>query len=226
MTDVLGTPTEQLYLLIKDTTQLAERLGQVEEHTAGTREQLRGLDELDKQIKALKKAVDRLQPQEEPPAVLWDWTTMDQQQALQAWEELRAWVDDVLDEQLGLVAIPDEMAKERTNLRVTVPPCWYRHPDVVWELSWLCQEWTKLYREGGTSRQAGDWWDRWLPGVLRRMVLSPAFACTSGHVSPAEPAQGKNPQAEWENVVGEDIAGRPAPKPKGSPESDNEHQDE
>ena len=51
-----------------------------------------------------------------------------------------------------------------------IPPCWYRHRDVVIELSWLCQEWLKIYTTSyGTPHRAGDWHDRYAPGVKPKM---------------------------------------------------------
>ncbi len=51
-----------------------------------------------------------------------------------------------------------------------LPPCWPAHPAVVEELDWLYWDWTGWALEpDARSRDAADWHDRWLPGVLARI---------------------------------------------------------
>lgn len=212
MSEPLGGIPDQVALLFKETSRLEQQLTQLAGEYSKTRKQLGGLEELQKELAGLKKAVEAL-TQEAEAGTLWDWAAMDQQEALEAWEQLREWVETVLDEQLQLVALPDA----GTNV---VPPCWYLHRDVVWELSWLCQEWLNLYRGDGTARQAGDWWDRWLPGVLRRIGESPAGKrCKTSHSDPGPAPKGRPPQPSWDDVVQTDIAERPEPPKKDEQET-------
>lgn len=142
---------------------------------------------------------------------LWDWSTMDTTAASEAWAALITWVRDVLDGQYRLVG--DDEPQSRGAVRRRVPPCWYRHRDVVFELSWLAQEWTRLYRDQqGTPARAGDWHDRYLPGVLRRIrSTSTAAGCIARHVDPdATPVpDGVDHDAELSAAVQADVSARP-----------------
>lgn len=51
-----------------------------------------------------------------------------------------------------------------------LPDCWLWHPEVVEELLWLRQSWAVAYHPAAGSPQlAGDWHDRYRPGVVRRI---------------------------------------------------------
>jgi hypothetical protein len=51
-----------------------------------------------------------------------------------------------------------------------LPDCWLWHPDVVEELLWLMHAWLAAYRdENAPVSLAGDWHDRYRPGVIRRI---------------------------------------------------------
>jgi hypothetical protein len=53
---------------------------------------------------------------------------------------------------------------------VALAPCWPAHPAVVEELDWLYWDWTGWALDpDARSRDAADWHDRWLPGVLARV---------------------------------------------------------
>lgn len=85
------------------------------------------------------------------------WVDLTQEQACEAWRELYEWLRDVL---FARYPITEEQ----------VPPCWYLHPAAVEELSWLRTAWCAAYRNPKASpTAAGEWHDRWLPGVLRRI---------------------------------------------------------
>jgi hypothetical protein len=50
------------------------------------------------------------------------------------------------------------------------PECWLWHPDVVEELLWLMHAWHAAYRgHDACAALAGDWHDRYRPGVVRRI---------------------------------------------------------
>lgn len=83
--------------------------------------------------------------------------------------------------------LPEEMSAAKFTLRELVdwldtvflrypdgaralPECWLWHPDVVEEVLWLMHAWKAAYRgEGATVQLAGDWHDRYRPGVVRRL---------------------------------------------------------
>ena len=123
---------------------------------------------------------------------LWDFTglpgSFDGQAREAAWEQLTGWVGDVLGGVYQLT-IPPGQARQLPGPHdgYRLPPCWSRHPDLVADLAWLAQEWIRLYRTPyGTPARAGDWHDRHLPGLRRRLSHSTAAACLRGgkHVTP------------------------------------------
>ncbi|OKI48971.1 hypothetical protein [Micromonospora sp. CB01531] len=64
------------------------------------------------------------------------------------------WVRDILTTTYGLVGHTGGRQRK-------LPPRWYRHPDAVTELSWLCQESHRIYRPAkGTPAAAGEWHNR------------------------------------------------------------------
>ncbi|MBN1171966.1 MAG: hypothetical protein JXA67_07310 [Micromonosporaceae bacterium] len=158
----------------------------------GLRDQLANLAGLGEQVTGLADDVDALRDRvadlggvDQGDAVtevrMWDWTRMSREEAAVAWPVLLDWVSEVL------VGVFDSVG-QYSGRNVHLPICWYRHPDAVAELGWLCQEWIKIYRSGkGTSSAAGEWHDRWLPGVLRRLTRdSQMSACVreGKHVDP------------------------------------------
>jgi hypothetical protein len=67
-----------------------------------------------------------------------------------------------------------------------LPDCWLWHPDVVEELLWLMQAWLAAYRDDKVAVSlAGDWHDRYRPGVVRRITHS-AGRCSLENHQPRE----------------------------------------
>jgi hypothetical protein len=88
----------------------------------------------------------------------WFWLTMNDQEREEKSAELRDWVETVLREQY-----PGYLAGH-------IRPCWPNHPEAKWELAWLYHLWSAAYLTGRPQpKDAGDWHDRWLPGVARRL---------------------------------------------------------
>lgn len=86
------------------------------------------------------------------------WVDLTQEEAREAWRALYEWLRDVL---FARYPIKEEQ----------LPPCWYLHPAAVEELSWLHTAWCAAYRNPNASpTAAGEWHDRWMPGVLRRIA--------------------------------------------------------
>lgn len=118
-------------------------------------------------LQELTEAVGRLaaEPDKSP---LWTWVDLDTGARREALRELAEWIGDVL---VDRYQIGDQ----------ELPRCWYRHPGAVEELSWLYLDWARVYRgKGGSTAAAGEWNDRWLPGVLARIVKRLA-GCRRGH---------------------------------------------
>jgi hypothetical protein len=88
-----------------------------------------------------------------------------------------------------------------------LPECWLWHPDVVEELLWLMHAWLAAYRaEDATVARAGDWHDRYRPGVVRRIKALAGTCSLENHQprgnrftgGPAVPlAEAMAPIADW-----------------------------
>jgi hypothetical protein len=75
--------------------------------------------------------------------------------------------------------------------------CWPNHWQAVWELSTLAAEWRRIYqRPAPDLAGALDFYDRWLPGVARRLAaiqadcirgrcMATEMSCAIGSESPA-----------------------------------------
>lgn len=85
-----------------------------------------------------------------------------------------------------------------------LPDCWLWHPEVVEELLWLMYAWHAAYRdERATVALAGDWHDRYRPGVVRRVQELTKHCSLENHqpgdgARPVVPlAEALAPMAEW-----------------------------
>lgn len=85
------------------------------------------------------------------------WAGMNRAEYIKALRDLAGWVTSVLFPRYPATAL-------------VLPPCWPAHPTVVEELDWLYWDWTGwVLGPDARSRDAADWHDRWLPGVLVRV---------------------------------------------------------
>ncbi|MER7069333.1 hypothetical protein ABT357_27310 [Streptomyces albidoflavus] len=179
----------------------------LEERTGGLQEQVEalaplrsGLDALSKTVKQIGEDLKALaaDPAEEKLAV-WNWSFdrgMDRAEAGEAWDVLINWVRSELQYGYGWVGWKSSpYANNTSNLpnsggpqvAARIPPCWYRHRVAVRELSWLCQEWIKIHHSSyGTPSRAGDWHDRYAPGVKRR-VITALEACITANKHQDDP---------------------------------------
>ncbi|MFH8343132.1 hypothetical protein [Streptomyces sp. AM6-12] len=175
-----------------------DALDHLEERTGGLQEQVQalaplrsGLDALTKTVKQIGEDLKALAagPAEEKFAV-WNWSLdqgMDREQAAEAWGILINWVRHELQYGYGWVgwkagafASNNPVPGSPTEAE-RIPPCWYRHREAVRELSWLCQEWIKIYRTSyGAPNKAGDWHDRYAPGVKRRLISALSKCIAAG----------------------------------------------
>jgi hypothetical protein len=63
-----------------------------------------------------------------------------------------------------------------------LPDCWLWHPDVTEELLWLMQAWLDAYRNDKAAvTLAGDWHDRYRPGVVRRITTTAGRCSLENH---------------------------------------------
>jgi len=100
---------------------------------------------------------------------------------------LRAWVDEVLR------GHHPELAQD------SLQGCWYRHEDVLDELTALQAAWHAAYRgKTAPATAAIEWHDRWLPGCMARCKAAiKARPCDQdGHQSPP-PTEASNDSAAF-----------------------------
>jgi hypothetical protein len=83
------------------------------------------------------------------------WLDLDREAYAAQLAELRGWVHTVLRPNYGGYELRD---------------CWPSHIHVIWELSTLAAEWNRTYSgpRPGLSH-ALEFYDRWLPGTMRRV---------------------------------------------------------
>jgi hypothetical protein len=63
-----------------------------------------------------------------------------------------------------------------------LPDCWLWHTNVVEELLWLMQAWLAAYRDDKAAVSlAGDWHDRYRPGVVRRITTTAGRCSLENH---------------------------------------------
>ena len=102
----------------------------------------------------------------------WTWRTLGPARTRELFIELRDWVD-------WLVPRYDLRGEHHT-----IPPCWYRHPVAVEELTALMVAWRAAYSvdEAAPSDALINWHDRWLWPTLHRLnTQSRTWAkCTGG----------------------------------------------
>jgi hypothetical protein len=86
------------------------------------------------------------------------------------------WLDLPADARLArsllheLVAWMELVYLRYADAAAHLPECWLWHPDVIEELVWLMHAWSAAYHgERACTAAAGDWHDRYRPGVVRRI---------------------------------------------------------
>jgi hypothetical protein len=114
----------------------------------------------DEQIYQLSAAVAQIQEADDSPVGAgvsgpYVWHTLSATDGAKLWEALADWVG---------------WLRGRYPLARQIPLCWWRHPELVEELTALWLAWREAYTEKGASlTAAADWHGRWLPEFLRRV---------------------------------------------------------
>jgi hypothetical protein len=164
--------------------------------TGGAYADARSVAALARDIEALRRSIDTLQIDKLPglPARLDELAGLVTQLAdtvnastasaggVASWLDLPTEVDaayPVLGELLTWMQVvylryPDAAA--------ALPDCWLWHPDVIEELLCLMQAWLVAYRDDKAPVSlAGDWHDRYRPGVVRRITSSAGRCSLENH---------------------------------------------
>jgi len=90
-----------------------------------------------------------------PPPSGWCWATMPAQSADRVWRELAGWVG---------------WLRGRYPVAERVPSCWWRHPELVEELTALWLAWQHAFVDPSADLTAPiEFHARHLPGVLERV---------------------------------------------------------
>lgn len=143
-------PTRDVIALNTAVSTLKRQMRSLEErdHANGER-----IGELAQTITDIAKMLEK----QEANNAVWNWAAMSCSDAADAWEELLTWRREVFK-----VRWPDSWA-------ATTAPCWYKHPQVVEELTILYLTWrTAVTGPEASPRKIADWADR-LPNVVRRI---------------------------------------------------------
>lgn len=113
-----------------------------------------------------------------------------------AWTLLVTWIDEVLK------------GRHPQEYR-TLSDCWFRHPDVVDELSALRVSWLAIYRarQPALPTAALEWHDRALPGVMTR-VRRTLGSCKQSH---QDPFLGLKEHAGLKEFIDEDVVAQSGP---------------
>lgn len=96
------------------------------------------------------------------------WRDLPAEERPAKWDELREFV----------VWIAERYAIQKNE----IPPCWFRHGDLVEELSALRSAWDASFMEEDSGLGPIGWHERFALARLR--VKGMADGCTRGHVSP------------------------------------------
>jgi hypothetical protein len=107
----------------------------------------------------------------------WCWRDLPPHQAAALWRELADWL---------------AWLHTRYPLAETIPGCWWRHPELVEELTAAHAAWKAAYTSPGASPYGpGEWHDRWLPGLEQRLTTRwKTGRCTDHHQDRSPTAYG------------------------------------
>ncbi|MCQ4045812.1 hypothetical protein ACFOSC_27960 [Streptantibioticus rubrisoli] len=150
------SPEKMLTALAGDVADVRRRVEALEEQDL-----VQGIEGIKITLGDIIEAVEQLQAQqeeEEPsgPGSAPDWTKVNQEEARELWHWLTLWCRDVL----------------RPMYAESIwRPCWYEHPQLRVQLTWLCAYWHWSYEKKTVPpTRAAEWHVRWWPAVKSFMV--------------------------------------------------------
>lgn len=105
------------------------------------------------------------------------WPLLSPEERAERWAQLVGWLrHTLLPRQPGFA-----VALEPGHAGRDATACWFRHPDVVDDLTVLYALWRAAYVEPSASAlNAAEWLDRWVP-TTRRRVTDALKGCTRDH---------------------------------------------
>lgn len=180
MTEPLGTPGERaVTAALAEVARFGRRLDDFEAKSAASADEIAqipelrsGLAELTKFVRELLETAEADSRGERAP---WWPDFKPSEERTTALRLLGVWVDEVI------------RGRHPEAYRDSLQPCWYRHPDVLDELTALRAAWYAAYKDSAASAVAAiEWHDRWLPGAMTRCKAAmKALACDkNGHQEP------------------------------------------
>ncbi len=139
--------------------EIEELRHQLDDLTGTQRQHARTVADLGELRQQIRQILTILDTENEASPARWFWLTMSDEEREAKFAELYDWVETVLRQQYPGYVSDD------------IKPCWPNHPEARWELTWLYQLWALTYLTSRpTPKDAGDWHDRWVPGVIRRVA--------------------------------------------------------
>lgn len=136
----------------------------------------------------------------------WAWQFLNRTEAEQLWREVRWFVDAFT-------------ARYPLSAEVSLPPCWYRHPLAVDELTAVYAAWREAFCGGNRPSTAmAAWWDRWLWPMLNRLAVHADWRECKGsrqHVEPS--ARQELTDGEFDQYMQDEVSRRPERRPKDLP---------
>ncbi|SDH19317.1 hypothetical protein [Pseudonocardia oroxyli] len=126
------------------------------------------VDELSRILADLAETVTALRSRAATPAPSWLLAPTDATSTGILLDELAGWLRTIY------LRYPDAVE--------SFPDCWCWHPHVVEELLWLMHAWAAAYQGSSASvALAGEWHDRWRPGVVRRIKATAGVCSPENH---------------------------------------------
>lgn len=125
-----------------------------------------------------------------------EWDSLDRAQARDEWDRLIGFVDWLVG---------------RYGVAETVPPCWYRHPAIVEELSALHAAWLGAYLDPHAPADAGVAWHDSLERVLQRLREWDRTGCAGGSHRDDVPLPAERHAADRTQFIDADLDARPEP---------------
>ncbi|WP_210717515.1 hypothetical protein [Amycolatopsis acididurans] len=180
----------------------------------GLRKAVAALPPLSMRVEDLARVVQDLaaklaeSPAEGNPALSWLALPADPEMTREVLDGLCRWLAEVF------LRYPDGAG--------ALPECWLWHPDVVEELLWLMRTWLAAYEDADASAlRAGDWHDRYRPGVVKRIKTATGSCSLENHLAggshhrpaPAVPlTEAAERMAAWWSTARGDAAPEPTPE--------------